>query len=642
MSALLESLIAGGISVPTYVDDVFSAYTYKPPGGPITITNGIDLAGKGGLLWIKDRVLENHYLVDTDRGIGKYLSTNTTTGSTTDGAGNNVIAFNSNGFNLEITTGGGLAAGTNHNYISWTFRKAPKFFDVVTYTGNAGTKVVPHSLVSTPGMIVVKRTDTTGDWVVYHQSVPANCGFLNTTNSFASAQRFSSVTSSDFTINVSTADVNANGGTYVAYLFAHDTSTDGLIQCGSFTTDGSGNATVNLGWEPQFCIGKASSTTSTWVTVDSMRGMTTAGGTNAQLFPNTSAAEASGGGYFHPTADGFTFSGGGASATWIYLAIRRPNKPPTTGTQVYNAIARTGTGAAATDSIGFEGDLAVVRNRTGTNQTLFIDRLRGDLAWLASTLTAAESSAAYYGGSDGDLPSFTRAGVANTVRVAGNIATWNSSGQTYINHFFKRAVGVHDQVCDTSTGAAHTVAHGLGVAPELWIRKVRDDVNVWTIGCSLLGADKYLQFDTAAVVTDTTAWNNTLPTISVFTLGTLNQVNRATPKQYVSYLFATKAGISKVGSYTGTATTNAIDCGFTTGARFVLIKRTDSTGDWYVWDTVRGIIAGNDPYLLLNSTAAEVTSTDYIDPVSTGFELSSTAPAAINASGGTFIYLAYS
>jgi len=74
----------------------------------------------------------------------------------------------------------------------------------------------------------------------------------------------------------------------------------------------------------------------------------------------------------------------------------------------------------------------------------------------------------------------------------------------------------------------------------------------------------------------------------------------------------------------------------------VLIKRTDSTGSWYVWDVARGISSGNDPYLLLNSTAAEVTNTDYIDAYSAGFEISSTAPAEINASGGSFIFLAIS
>jgi hypothetical protein len=109
---------------------------------------------------------------------------------------------------------------------------------------------------------------------------------------------------------------------------------------------------------------------------------------------------------------------------------------------------------------------------------------------------------------------------------------------------------------------------------------------------------------------------------------------------YIAYLFATCPGVSKVGSYTGTGTTQTINCGFTGGARFVMIKRTDSTGDWFVWDTARGMIPANDPYLLLNSTAAEVTGTDYVDTTATGFEITSTAPAAINASGGTFIYLA--
>jgi len=134
---------------------------------------------------------------------------------------------------------------------------------------------------------------------------------------------------------------------------------------------------------------------------------------------------------------------------------------------------------------------------------------------------------------------------------------------------------------------------------------------------------------------------NTLPTSSQFYLTDSNRVNGSSGT-YVAYLFATLAGVSKVGSYTGTGTTKQIDCGFTGGARFVLIKRTDSTGDWYVWDSARGIVAGNDPYLLMNSTAAEVTNTDYIDTYSAGFEISSTAPAAINASGGSFIFFAVS
>ena len=71
-----------------------------------------------------------------------------------------------------------------------------------------------------------------------------------------------------------------------------------------------------------------------------------------------------------------------------------------------------------------------------------------------------------------------------------------------------------------------------------------------------------------------------------------------------------------------------------------MIKRTDSTGDWYLWDSARGIVAGNDPYTLLNDTAAEVTNTDYIDPLASGFTVTSSAPAALNNNGGTYIFYA--
>ena len=120
----------------------------------------------------------------------------------------------------------------------------------------------------------------------------------------------------------------------------------------------------------------------------------------------------------------------------------------------------------------------------------------------------------------------------------------------------------------------------------------------------------------------------------------LYTASTSTAGSLLSYLFATLAGISKVGNYTGTGADLNVDCGFTGGARFILIKRTDSTGDWYYWDSVRGISAGNDPYLLLNSAAAEVTNTDYIDPLNSGFIATTNGSSTINASGGTYIFLA--
>jgi hypothetical protein len=109
---------------------------------------------------------------------------------------------------------------------------------------------------------------------------------------------------------------------------------------------------------------------------------------------------------------------------------------------------------------------------------------------------------------------------------------------------------------------------------------------------------------------------------------------------FVAYLFATCPGVSKVGSYTGTGALQTVNCGFTSGARFVLIRRLQSGNDWYVYDSARGISSGNDPYLFLNGTAAEDTGTNYVDTTSVGFQVTAAAPAALNASGGTYIFLA--
>jgi hypothetical protein len=158
-------------------------------------------------------------------------------------------------------------------------------------------------------------------------------------------------------------------------------------------------------------------------------------------------------------------------------------------------------------------------------------------------------------------------------------------------------------------GSAQTLSHNLGVAPELIIEKRRDGVSAWLIYNEASGNTKYMQFSSSAEATSAAAWNNTSPTISEFTVGTGASVN-GNGETYISYLFATLAGVSKVGSYTGTAADLNVDCGFSAGARFILIKRTDSTGDWYVWDSERGIVAGNDPYILLNTNAgSDVTDT---------------------------------
>ena len=607
-----------------YVEDVFSTWLYTGTGASQTITNGIDLAGKGGLVWTKFRSgsfgTEQHALIDTARGANYYLSSDSTAAQVTSYS-NVLTAFNSNGYTLGADTSSGKVNYSAQNYASWTFRKAPKFFDVVTYTGDGTTgRVINHNLGSSPGMIVFKNYSGISQWPTWHRSLSANnILFLNKTDASASSSGYvSAVSSTTFTIN---ANVNTNGATFVAYLFAHDTTADGVIQCGSFTTDGSGNATVNLGWEPQFILWKNISTAgSSWQMADNMRGLSLTD-TN-RLLPNGTNAELSGSLIAPPNSSGFTITGTSASVNWIYLAIRRgPMRTPTDATKVFDPQKNQPTASGFQNTI--LTDVAFIKYTGGSQDWYIYDRLRGPYN-LLSPSTAAEATSGPY------LASFDR-------MTGFNVAAFGTGA--YVSEAFRRAPGFFDVVCYTGTGSARTVNHNLGVAPELMIVKRRDTTGDWQVYAGAAGEYLVLNSTAAKVTSNTDRWNNTAPTSTVFSLGTNAAVN-ASGGTYVAYLFATCAGVSKIGSYTGTGTTKQIDCGFTNGARFVLIKRTDSTGDWYVYDSARGIVSGNDPYLLFNSTAAEVTNTDYIDPLSTGFELSSTAPAGLNANGGTYIYLA--
>jgi hypothetical protein len=637
----------GGVPVVIpYIEDVFQTWLYAGTGAALTITNGIDLSGKGGLVWFKNRnTFDIHALFDSSRSLSSLLRTNGPNAAATVTTN---LAFNTTGFSLNNSSG--FDNNSGDPYVSWTFREQAKFFDVVTWTGDGANRTIAHALGSVPGCIIVKRTDASADWAVYHRSL-ANTQYLglNTADAVVTgATRWNSTTPTSTVFSIGTdATVNASGGTYVAYVFAHNAGgfglagTDNVISCGSFTTDGSGVASVSLGYEPQWITIKASSTSGNWTTIDTMRGFTaTSGSSNnsARLFPNLANSEGVND-TASPNATGFTTIGLTGSTTFIYIAIRRgPMKVPTSGTSVYSGIARSGTGAAATvTGAGFPPDIVIGkgRNSGATTSAAFTDKLRGIRAELYSTSTSAEVAS---GTSLGAVNAFTMDGFNLDADSAGGYYNWSAG--TYINWCLKRAPSFFDEVCYTGTGVARTVTHNLAAVPELMIVKSRSGAGAWPTYSFALGNTQVLFLNTTdATQSSAQMWSNTTPTSSVFTTGTSASTN-GSGTTYVAYLFATCAGVSKVGSYTGTAALQTVNCGFTSGARFVLIKRTDSTGDWYVYDSARGITSGNDPYLLLNTTAAEVTTTNYVDTDTTGFKVTAAAPAGLNASGGTYIFLA--
>lgn len=630
----------------TYVDDVFDTHLWTGTSANYSIANGLDMDGEGGMVWLGYRAgasASQNLVFDTDTAaLGTYLRTYQINAEVAGGS-TYMNSWDSGGY----TVGG----STEVNYLGnsqWAsaFRKAPGFFDIVTYTGTGVAHAINHNLGSAPGMIIVKNRDDSDAWTVYHRSNTAapetDYLVLNTTAATvddATVWNDTLPTSTQFTVGTN-ALVNTNTENYVAYIFAHDDQifgTDGdesIIQCGTYTGAAS-TVAVSLGWEPQYVITKATSVTSSWNMYDTMRGMpigAPATTTESRLLIADGNNAESGSGGTIPTADGFGAQYGSTavndgSATYIYIAIRRPMKVPEAGTEVlsvaYDATANLNN--TPPDTFGsILTDLIITAARDSSGNRWWADRMRGKIKSLNSVNTSAE------GGGTFEFDKMIGVGVSGLAGGTPPVSSYNIA----------RAPKFMDVVAYIGAAAAHNEAHNLTVAPEMIIQKNRNASSSWTVYHSAMGATGYMALDSTAADGGPYAgyWNNTSPTASVFTVGT---ANTASAQGYINYLFATLAGVSKVGSYTADATLTTIDCGFAAGARFIMIKRYDSTGDWYVYDTARGIAAGDDAYILMNGpAAAEVTGTDYVDPDNSGFQITAAGSGTINIDTATYIFLA--
>lgn len=623
---------AGGESV--YVEDVFSTYLYEGASTPQTITNGIDLSGEGGMVWIKcrDNAYDN-FVFDTER-TNKHLHTNKTDQEIYDSG--NYIDYNSDGFDVEAS--GGLIGGPySFNYASWTFRKQAGFFDVVTWTGDGtNDREISHNLGSVPGFIIIKSTSNSTDWITYHRSYTYPQWIrLNSTDAqsttYGSAWSSSNPpTSTAFTLGSGGfGDVNYSGRSYIAYIFAHDDqsfgddSDESIIKCGSYTGTGSSQE-INLGFEPQWILIKNASSVGGWILLDTMRGWANSSSSDNYLFAHSSSAEAATD-FLDITATGFIANSAsfyGSGETYIYIAIRRPMKTPEAGTEVFSPQLGTASGEPRFVS-GFPTDLLIKTYRYGYLGSLFGSRLTGS-KYMSSAATTAEST-------DGAFFKFDYQNGTST-----------SGDSNDIGWMFKRARGFCDVVAYTGDGNnPRSVNHNLGVVPEFIAIKKRSAEGNWWVWVNGLTDNATYARNLQLSETDAEASNNVFykssdQSSTAFKIGAgFNGANDSSAN-YIAYLFATVAGVSKVGSFTSSGTDINIDCGFTSGARFVLLKKTNDADDWFVWDTARGIVAGNDKRLKLNTSDAEATGADNIDPYSAGFTLTS----GIIGSGNTFIYLA--
>jgi len=319
----LASAGAGGETV----DDVFSVDLYTGTGQAQTITNDINLAGAGGLVWIKNRDAagSDHVLQDTARGTSSWVQSNSsvTPASRTD----LITSFNSDGFSIGSFVS---VSSNNDNFVSWVFRRAGKFFDVVTWTGDGtGVRLIPHNLGVVPGMILIKRLGVnTGAWYVYHSGI-GNLKhlILNSSNGQnignSTLWNQTDPTSTHFTVNSN--DLNQIDS-YVAFVFADD---EDFIKCGSYTGPGN-TVSISLNFTPQFLMVKQTNSTGDWIVLDTTRGWQQGINNDKPLEWNTTDAELT---YVNdvsnPITNGFQIVNGlvGLNTSgddFIYMAIAAP------------------------------------------------------------------------------------------------------------------------------------------------------------------------------------------------------------------------------------------------------------------------------------------------------------------------------
>jgi hypothetical protein len=283
-------------------------------------------------------------------------------------------------------------------------------------------------------------------------------------------------------------------------------------------------------------------------------------------------------------------------------------------------------------TVGFAPDLVITQRRKLASGGQFFDRLRGNNLRLDASTVAAEQT-------------WTQVGVQfNSDTAVGVDINGGASTSTWVAWCFKRAPLFMDAICYSGNAAVRAIPHNLGVAPELILVKNRNNSGVgnWIIWHKALGANGFMVFSNPSSASTYVDYFPTLPTatnINVGNGGAFGGVNCAAT-DYAAYMFATLAGISKVGSYIGNGSSQVINCGFATGARFMLIRRKNADGEWYVFDTSRGIV-GNDYRLSLNKGSSEIITTDdSVNSDNSGFSVVQNTITNLNITSEEYIFLA--
>jgi hypothetical protein len=316
----------------------------------------------------------------------------------------------------------------------------------------------------------------------------------------------------------------------------------------------------------------------------------------------------------------------------------------------FNPVLYTGTGSSlAITGVGFQPDLTWIKGRSFVGSHKLTDAVRGVTKEVESSSSAAQNTevnglTAF--GADG----FTVGSNADYNTNTATLVSWNwkagtttgidTTGSTITPSGYSfNATAKQSIIAYTGNGSAGAlVPHGLGVTPDMIIVKNLDTAGPdWGVYHTSLGATKYLRLNTnEAVGTDTTLWNDTSPTSTLFSLGTSTKVNTS-GDDYIAYCFANVQGYSRMRNYEGN--NNANGTFVYTGFRpaWVLCKSEDSTSDWHLADNKRIGYNPDNEQLFPSTTAAE-NATQAMDLLSNGFKLRIVGDPNV---AETFIYAAF-
>jgi hypothetical protein len=337
-----------------------------------------------------------------------------------------------------------------------------------------------------------------------------------------------------------------------------------------------------------------------------------------------------------------------------YTTIKKPS-------DYFNTITYTGNGndARGITGVGFQPDFVWSKNRdNGTRYHALTNVISGATKFLSSNATSAEQTdSTTYQSFDSD--GFTVGTNANTNENGSGIVSWNwlanGAGSANTDGSISSTVSVNTTsgfsiVSYTGTEANATVGHGLGVAPKMIIVKRLNGTTDWAVGHQEADTsnpwNKYLQLNDPTAPLDRAVFNDTAPTNSVFSVGA-DILTNASAAPMIAYCFAEKQGYSKFGSYVGNGNADGtfVYTGFSPA--FVMIKETNGSGAWRIYDSKRGQggdnIGGNYKNAIIANTSAveeSATTDNLIDSLSNGFKCRSIYNDT-NGSGGTYIYIAF-